>query len=136
MLIKNRQIADPATIEAINTLASAKVPARAAFVLAQNLKLIADLAQTYEKARSDLVVKYAHRNEAGELVRPVDSTGKVMEDSMKVAPDKLTDYYRELQDLLEVETELNIKKVKLSDVGNVELSVGQMSQLLWLIDEV
>jgi len=130
MLLKNAQIASPMAVEAINILAQAKIPARAGFVLAQNLSLITAVADLYEKSRVKLVEAHATRDADGKIIETmVDGKPQV-----SIDPARGAEFNKEFDELLNVDTELAIKKIKLSDIGAVEISTGHLSQILWLID--
>jgi len=134
MLVKNSQLANPMAIEAINLLAQAKIPARAGFVMARNLQLISDTAKLYETSRQKLVDCYASRDEKGVIVTQPhpEVAGQYV---VTITPDKQALFSQELQELLDVETELAVKPIKLADIGNVEISTGHLANILWLIDE-
>jgi hypothetical protein len=132
MLVKNAQLANEFVIEAINTLAAAKIPARAGFILAQNLKLISETAELYEKQRVKLVEAYAEKDSED---KPVLLDGPGGRKQVRLDQARIAEFNKEFEELLNIDTELAIKKIKLSDVGNVEISTGLLSQILWLIDE-
>jgi hypothetical protein len=131
MLVKNAQIANDAVVQAINTLASAKIPARAGFILAQNLEMISKLAETYEKQRVKLVEEFAEKDADGKPVTVPAENGRT---NIKLDPARVVEFNKQFEELLNVETELALKKIKLDDIGAVELTTGELANILWLID--
>lgn len=97
------------------------IPAKANFFIQKNINEIAAAAQNIEEARLSIAKHYGDLEE---------STG-----NYKIADDKMAAATKELQDLFNIEQELDIKKIKIDDLGNAEFTASQMNALMIMIDD-
>lgn len=68
--------------------------------------------------------------------RYADDEHSVEEDgSRKVKPEYMADFVREQGEILSQETDVDIRKIKITDLGEVELTDADMDTLAFMIEE-
>lgn len=68
--------------------------------------------------------------------RYADDEHSVEEDGFrKVKPEYMADFAREQGEILAQDTEVDVRKVKIEDLGNVELTDADMDTLAFMIEE-
>ena len=70
----------------------------------------------------NLIKQYGEKDETGELKS--DENGNV-----RIPPEVLTDFNKELQELLATEIEINANKIRIDDISDVEFTAAEMAQL-------
>ena len=98
-----------------------KMPVRINFYLQKNIQLIRQAAEEIEMARLNIAASFGTPNEEG--------TG------YNIAPDKIAEVNKELNDLFNLEQELNLHIFKLSDFDNIELTFQELSAIMFMIEE-
>ena len=104
MRIKNKEIRILA--EKMKEIEKKNFPVKVSFVLARNQKTIADILQTLEGQRKKLCEKYAERDENGNI--KTEDNAYVIRDVQSLK--------KEYQELLEIETELELQKIEEADL--------------------
>ena len=97
------------------------IPAKANFFIQRNISKLAAAAQEIEKTRIDIANHYGALDEES--------------GNYKIPDDKMATAAKELQDLFDIEQELDIKKIKIEDLGNAEFTAAQMQSLMIMIDD-
>ncbi len=97
------------------------IPVKANFLIQKNIRLIAAAGEEIEKARLQIASHYGELNEAG--------------DQYIVPPEKIAEANKEINDLFSLEQDLDIKTIKLEDLGNIEFTAKQMSALMFMIED-
>ena len=98
-----------------------ELPVRINFYLQKNKKLLMDLSVEIEESRSAILAKYG-------VLDNGNGTYKFDQDNALVAQN-------ELNDLLKLEQEVNIYKIKFSDFpDDLVLTTGQMEALMFMIE--
>lgn len=68
--------------------------------------------------------------------RYADDEHSVEEDgNRKVKPEYMADFVREQGEILAQDTEVDVRKVKIADLGDIELSDADMDTLAFMIEE-
>jgi len=123
MILTNNEIYNYA-----NALVSAfqdkeqRLPIRLNFFIQKNKATLINLAQEIEKSRMEIAQSY------GEL--DTESNQYV------IAPDKIVETQKELNDLFSLEQEVNIGVIKASCLSDdYNLSTAQMEAIMFMIDE-
>lgn len=97
------------------------IPAKANFFLQKNINVIAAAAQEIDKARIAIVQHYGKLSgDANQYV--------VSKEDIEVAT-------KELNDLFAIEQDLDIKTIRLEDLGNAEFTAAQMQALMIMLEE-
>lgn len=97
-----------------------KFPIKVNFFLQRNIKKMTELAQDIETSRIAIAKEYGEPNEEG---------------SYAIAPDKIEEASKELNDLFSLEQDVDIHIFKIDDFTNIELSMKQMNALMFMIEE-
>jgi hypothetical protein len=105
---------------ALARLAGTKLPAKAAWRVGVILKKVDPLLVEFRKANEDLVRKHGE---------PVENT-----DNLRVRQENMPAFMAELNDLLEMGEELDFVKLRLSDLGEVEVTPADLMALEFMID--
>lgn len=110
--------------QALNTFSNNKdlyIPVKANFIIQKNLKVLAAAGENIEKARFEIIQHYGILNEEnGQYIIPTE---------------KIQEANNELSTLFEIEQELELNKIKLEDLGSIELTAIQMQALMFMIED-
>ena len=97
------------------------IPVKANFILSKNIAEIIRLGEEIETARLKIASHYGVLDqEKNQYVIP---------------PEKIQEANQEINDLFAIEQDLDIKMIKLEDLGNIELTPKQMQALMFMIEE-
>lgn len=105
---------------ALNKLATAQLPIRTSFKVKKMLRSISGDLQDFEAKRIELVKKYGEANDKGDT---------------QVKPDNLPSFLKDMQDLSDVTINVDVDKVKLSDLGSVEFSAVELMGLEQFVED-
>ena len=94
------------------------MPAKCSFYIYKNLNTLIELASCIDKARQNILEKYG--NEESESVFNISKENREI-------------VQKELDDLSQIEQEVDIYYIKLSDLDNVDLSLKQISNISFMI---
>lgn len=98
-----------------------KMPVKINFFLQKNVQTVISAGQEIEMARLNIAKEFGTLNAEGtQYVIPADKMGSAE---------------AELNDLLNLEQDLNIHIFKLDDFDNIELTVQQLSAIMFMIEE-
>ena len=98
-----------------------KFPVKVNFYLLKNQKTLLNLAQEIEQERVNIAQEYGILNEETQ--------------QYEVPLEKIQEAKKKLDDLFNLTQEVKIYKVKLEDLGNIELTPDQMEALLFMIED-
>lgn len=97
-------ISDIISANAIFTkILSSEFTAKQSYVIAKLLKNINEEMESFNNAREELIIKYAEKDENGEVI--------ITEGNAKIETEHLADFQNELNDLLYLEIELKGNKI-------------------------
>lgn len=120
MKINNNHIYTYATNLAFFKLEQ-KLPIRINFFLQKNIQEIQKFAQEINEARIGVAQEFGEPN--------ADGTGYI------VPPHRIAEAQKELDDLFTLEQEVNIHMFKLDDFDGIELTMEQLSAIMFMIEE-
>ena len=89
-----------------------------AFSIASNIRNIKGPIADFDTARKVLIKKYA-----------------VEDNKNRVSPDKIEDFTKELNSLLEEEVDVDIKKISLKDLADIKISPKVFVAISWMFVE-
>lgn len=95
-------------------------PAKVTFMIQKNIRILEKLSQDIYMTRDKIVQHYGSPNG--------DETFFIPEEVRETTQ-------KELDDLLEIEQEVNILKLKFKDIEDLEFTSNQMEALMFMIDE-
>lgn len=96
------------------------IPVKANFYLQKNIKAFTDAAQEIDKVRMEIAKRFGEDQGNG---------------SYNVPKEHLQEANLELEKLFAIEQEIEIKKFKLEDLGEINLTPAQMQALFIMIEE-
>lgn len=120
MKITNQEIYVLATQQEFEDFKS-YIPAKANFAIQKNFTILAAAAQEIEKARVEVIKHYGILDEE-------DQQYTIPEESMEAANN-------ELMELLSIEQDLDIRTIKIEDLGSAEFTPAQMQVLMFMIED-
>jgi len=95
-------------MESLNTLNKKELPFGTSFKIARAIKLLATDYETAMEKRKEIINKYGAKDDKGEL--KIESNGTILP-----MPDKQEVWNTELKELFDVEVEVDLKPIKLSE---------------------
>ena len=108
--------------EGLKGLGQKSLKARSAYAVAKILKAADAEMTTFNETRMELIKKYGEKDENDELKQ--DDNGNV-----RILPEGLADFNKELNELLQSEVEISANKIQMNDIGDVEFTPTEMAQL-------
>lgn len=101
--------------EIFSALSQKKLNMRMAYQLAKIIKEVQKEFELFQETRMKLIYEYAERNEDGQL--------KVDENNNFTIPkEKIQNFQKELNELLEMQVELQINKINLDELEDIEFT--------------
>lgn len=100
--------------------ASKQLPARPSFAIIRNLKTLQPIVEDIQTAYNDLLLKYAE---------PVEG------DRFKVKEGCFETFNAEIANLYNLDTEVNIVKIKFNDIENLDFSLDEIEALYFMIED-
>lgn len=97
------------------------IPAKANFFLQRNIKALAEAAQEIDKARMDIAAHYGTLNEETQV--------------FSIGPENMPQASKEISDLFNIEQEIDIKKISIDDLADVQFTFAQMQLIMIFIQE-
>lgn len=113
--------------EALQKLAGMELKAKLAFQVSRVLKAADKEIQAFNETRMSLIKKNGEKDENGELI--TDENG-----NCKIPPENIEEFSKELNDLLKDEVEINANKLKIDDLGEIEFTPAEITQLEAFVD--
>ena len=110
-----------ALLSEFDTNCNIKLPVKINFFLQKNIQVMKELAQEIEQARVKIASAYGVLSEDGE--------------SYSIPADKTAEVQKELNDLLLLEQDVEIRTFKLDDFSDIDLTFKQMNALMFMIEE-
>lgn len=111
---------------ALDRLYSEQLPVKTAFKLKGIIKVIREEYAKYEEVRNAALKKYGKKDDSGELV--IDSKNKV-----QFEDDNYKEFLKEFNELTSLD--VNIDQIKLSELGNANISTQDLEVLNGFIVE-
>ena len=108
--------------DGLKGLSQKQLKARCAYAVGKILKSADAEIQSFNETRMELIKKYGEKDENGEL--KTEENGNV-----RIPPEGLNDFSKELRELLDTEIEISANKIKMDDIGEVEFTPAEMAQL-------
>lgn len=113
MKMKLREVVDMQN--SLGILIQLKVPAKVAFKLGRVAKQVNTEFQDFTKAREDLIMRLGVKDEQKQVI--------------EVPPEKIEEFRREIQSLLEEEVSLDFEPISVDCLGEATLSAADMANL-------
>lgn len=126
MKLKNKVIID--AVPALNSLSETKLPVKTSYIVAKNISELSKLLEDINKIKDGIIDKWMEKDKNGNPIKSGEQEG-----SFKLKKDNK--YHKEMEELFEIENEVKITKVKLDDLGDIDISPGTLISLDWMIEE-
>lgn len=111
--------------DVLNKLADKKgLKAKTSFALAMNIKALREPIHAFENVKNDLVRKYGEKEGEGEDIYVVNKDSK-----------NFNKFVEEYNSLMETETDVKIKKIKIDELDDTGLSPNEFIAISFMIDE-
>jgi hypothetical protein len=123
MKLTNRQVVQ--SVPAINVLNTLKLPVKASFRVAKTSKELDSVLTVYNETLKKLQEEYCER----------DEEGAVKTDGNQIVFKDASAFQTAFTELLDLESEVSVRTVKLDDLGSVEVEPSVLYQLDWLLEE-
>ena len=109
------------SVAALSNLAAEKMKAKQAYRVSRVLREANSHLEAFNSARDNAVEKYGKKNGDGNI--------EVKQDSKE-----FNKFNEEMTALLDEDVEMKFDRIKLKEISNLEVTVGDMIALDWLID--
>jgi predicted phage-related endonuclease len=120
------------SVESLNQLTELKLPVKTAFRLAKITRKMNEVLDTYNEVLRKIQQDHVEKDEDDKpktLDDPNDPNIKRLVFSDPAA------FKAAYQELLEIETEVDFKKLQVEDLGNIEVTPATLFPIEWLIEE-
>lgn len=121
-----RELVDSSEI--MKKLAQKSLKGKTAYYIARLLREIDKELTLFNETRGNLIKKYGEKDENGEL--KIDENG-----NCKFLPEEMDKFYSEMNDILNDIIELNVNKIELNDLENLDFTPTEMILLEPFIEE-
>jgi hypothetical protein len=128
MKIANRKLVE--NIGLVRQVAQKQLPVKASYTLSQNIDHIESNLKPYERERQKLLEKYAEKDGYGKLLTCPDGISIKFRDDAAEAGWK-----KDIEELLSIEVDVDIRRIKLSDLGNANFSAAEMAAIDYMIED-
>lgn len=127
MILKAREVKE------LNNTVNALLPLQLKMPFAYEIAVVAreihDADAKINVMKQEIIERYAKRNSQGELI--IDNeTGTI-----QVEENKISQVNKELDNLYTRDIEINLNKIKIENLKDLELTVGQIATLIPLIEK-
>lgn len=114
--------------ETFREISTKSVPVKTAFRIARLIRELDKENVTFDESRRKIIEKYAERDENGGM-KQTDEGNVILQQ------DKINECNNEMLDLLNTEIEINVDKLHVDDLGDIELTPAQTLSLEAFIEE-
>lgn len=123
--LTNKEIVN--SIEALKNLSTKELNVKASFKIAKNIKTIDEISNIFIEEKRKLVNKYGTKDDKGNL--KLDYNGVA-----EISKENLEEWNRSYAELLEIENNIEIEKIKLSDL-DVRVSAQELLAIEYMLEE-
>ena len=123
--LTNKEIVN--SIEALKNLSTKELDVKTSFKIAKNIKTIDEISNIFIEEKRKLVNKYGTKDDKENL--KLDDNGVA-----EIAKENLSEWNRSYEELLEIENNIEIEKIKLSDL-DVRVSAQELLAIEYMLEE-
>lgn len=124
MKLTNRKIID--SMESLQKFADKELDIKTSFNIVKNAKKLGEISTIFNQMKTNLLLKYCNKDEKG---NPITHEGMA-----EVTGDNKEKYINELNKLLEAETEVEIEKINVEELGGVKVTPGIIEGLEFMLE--
>lgn len=127
MKLSNERIVNDANV--LGAISQKNLPIKVSYAIAKNIAKIEAEIKVYNKERQKLIEKYSVKDEEG---KPL-----IEDNSIKIAPEHIEDWNRDIKELLEIENEIDIHKIQLHTLinSNCDFTPAELMLIDYMIEE-
>ena len=112
--------------EGLKTIVDKELPIKVSFLIQKVLSIIEIEIRNAEVIRQKIIKKYTDEEATKKLKEP----GKV-----QLQEDKLEDFNREINELMDQEVDIKLKKIKIDDLDGITIKPIELNRLKYIIEE-
>jgi hypothetical protein len=120
------------SVESLNHLSELKLPVKTAFRLAKITRKMNEILETYNEVLGKLQQSHVEKDDDGEPVTLEDPNNAEIRRLVFADPTAFATAYKEL---LDIETDIGLKKLTLEDLGTIEVTPATLFSVEWLIQD-
>ncbi len=127
MKLSNERIVNDANV--LGTISQKNLPIKVSYAIAKNIAKIEAEIKVYNKERQKLIEKYSVKDEEG---KPL-----IEDNSIKIAPEHVEDWNRDIKELLAIENEVDFHKFHIDELINSKCNMSPAELMLidYMIEE-
>jgi len=125
--LSNERIVNDANV--LGAISQKNLPIKVSYAIAKNISKIEAEIKVYNKERQKLIEKYSVKDEEG---KPL-----IEDNSIKIAPEHVEDWNRDIKELLAIENEVDIHKFHIDELVNskCDMSPAELILIDYMIEE-
>jgi len=116
------------SIPTLQELSKEQLPIKISYTISKNIKIIEEELKIYEEERQKLIKKHAELDKEGKP--KVNDNGNYI-----IKQENQLDFNKEVLELLNIETDVNICKVDLNALDGLKISPLELTSIYFLIEE-
>lgn len=116
------------SIPTLQKLSQEQLPIKISYTISKNIKAIEEELKIYEEERQKLIKKYAELDKEGKP--KVNDNGIYI-----IKQENQLDFNKEVLELLNIETDINISKIDLNALEGLKISPLELTSVDFLIKE-
>ena len=127
MKLSNERIVNDAAV--LGAISQRNLPIKVSYAIAKNIVKIESELKVYNKEKQKLIDKYSVKDEAG---KP-----RIEDNSIKIAPDHVEDWNKDIKELLAIENDVDIHKFHIDELinSNCDMSPAELMLIDYMIEE-
>lgn len=127
MKLSNERIVNDANV--LGAISQKNLPIKVSYAIAKNIAKIEAEIKVYNKERQKLIEKYSVKDKEG---KPL-----IEDNSIKIAPENVEEWNRDIKELLEIENEVDIHKFHISELenSNCTMTPAELMLIDYMIEE-
>ena len=112
--------------EGLKAIVDKELPIKMAFLIQKNMSMMEDEIKNAEVIRQKIIKKY----EDEEATKNLKEQGKI-----QLKKDKLEDFNKEFNELMEQEVDIKLKKIKIDDLDGITMKPVDLNRLRYIIED-
>ncbi|MBN1050314.1 hypothetical protein [Clostridium botulinum] len=127
MIITNKEMQNK--VQVLNNISNKQLPVKCSYSIAKNIEIINSELKIFEKEKMKIINEYTEKDENGE--------NKVLNNRFVFIEDKEEECNKKYNELLDIEIELNLRKININDLinSNINFTPGELVDLDFMITE-
>jgi predicted mannosyl-3-phosphoglycerate phosphatase (HAD superfamily) len=131
IVIKNSQLNND-SVAALNNLIEMDIKSAAAFRLMRVIKELSSLIEDKVKAEKRILDTYMEKDFSGNPIPVLNDDGSIIDGAVKIKD--MDKFQKEMEELLSVETTINVDKIKFEDLGLETVKVKDLLKIDFIFE--